>query len=615
VRWKGAGGGFIGVDVFFVVSGYLMTRIIDRGLGAGAFGYWRFVRARAARIWPALGTTLGASLLLGAFLLPPSDLSELAREALSAVTFWSNHFFLGRSGYDTNGADGNWLLHTWSLSVEWQFYLLYPLLLMALARLGARGRRLPPAPLVVGALAALSFGWYVFQSHARPAAAFFTLSARAWQMGAGGLAYWAASSAPRSARARAVVSAAGLLLILGSALTLGLTHSDPVGLGWRSLLPVVGAMLVLWSANEDGAVFRPRWVQGLGLASYSIYLWHWPVIVAAEITGVSRWHPPLVKLAAGAISIALGGVSYRYVEDPARRAKGRLAGLAAPLGLLASAGAAALVCTATSGLAFRARGGRTLLAPARELDYFPADCSNFMRTADDLRVCPIVRDERRHVLVVGDSHAEHLYPWFVQASRVSVDFLTEAECPPVPNFERIQQGLHCMDFATRAWRAAASARYDTVVISATWDLIGGDGPRYCHRTQPGVCLLVADQAARRSAIRDELRVVLDGTPTASFKVPQQLERERYWFGQPTTTIDRVSLEEQAWIDGLFTELAPEPGYHLVSLRPRLCDSKACRIYDADLQRPIFVDEGHLDPTWIARNGDVFAPFVQLDRVR
>ena len=99
VGWKGAGGGFVGVDVFFVISGYLMTRIIDEALRAGSFGYARFLAARATRIWPALGAMLLASLLAGALLLPPSDLKEIAAQAFAAASFWSNHYFLARSGY------------------------------------------------------------------------------------------------------------------------------------------------------------------------------------------------------------------------------------------------------------------------------------------------------------------------------------------------------------------------------------------------------------------------------------------------------------------------------------------------------------------------------------
>jgi peptidoglycan/LPS O-acetylase OafA/YrhL len=634
VKVPGAGGGFIGVDVFFVISGYLMTRIIDGGVAAGTFAYWRFIAARATRIWPALGAMVLAALVVGAFLLPPADLHQLARQAGPALAFWSNHYFRDHSGYDTDAADGNWLLHTWSLAVEWQFYVLYPLLLATIARWARRSpegaARRAAAAWLVAALAAASLAKYVVDSGARPSDAFFLLPSRAWQMAAGGLVYFAERRVSPG-RWRSVASVAGVGLIVLAALWFDLLHVSSVGLGWRSVVPVAGAMLVLWADDGRNVLLANAWAQRIGLASYSIYLWHWPLVVAAEVADLEHEHRLAARVGLVVASVVLGELSYRFVELRWTRRPAappvRFASRLGPAGLLAAAGAAALVATTTRGLDFRMRGvSAAEIAPATESDYFPARCSNFRKRVDELTVCTIEKDDRRRVLVIGDSHAEHLYPWFASKSQVSVDFFTQAECPPVPNFERLEMGFHCLDYARKAWDMAASAAYDTVILSARWPLIGELGPPFCRREPSGACTPLPDQRERQAAARDELRaailsilargetvVVLDSTPETPVQVPQRLERERYWYGAPRFTIDRASLGVDAWIDQLWTELEPIPGYHHVSLRPVLCDATTCRVWDEAIGRSIYVDGGHLAPAWTVQHGDVFAPFVQLQR--
>ncbi len=631
---KGAAGGFVGVDVFFVISGFLMTRIIDEGLDARTFSYAAFVTARATRIGPALAAMLLAWLLFGAFVLPPSELHQLADQAVSAVSFWSNKYFLDRSGYDTDGADGAWFLHTWSLSIEWQFYLLYPLLLKGVSGLRARGddaraglgRRVG---LGVGlALVGLSLAHSLLQSSARPSAAFFLLPARAWQLAAGGVVHWLArEAAPPRPRSRALASYGGLALVVLSAGWLGLSHVDPVGPGWRSVLPVLGAMSVLWSAHATNVFLSNRVAQSIGRWSYSIYLWHWPLVVASQVTDLSRLHPNPTRALILFGSVFLGWLSFKLVEAPThrRRAGGGRPSLAWPVGGLVVAGAAALVVSATNGLEHRmprAANAREVVA-ARESDYFPDACSNFAKQGRDLRRCPIERDARRRVLVIGDSHAEHLYPWFHAKSAVSVDFFTEAECPPAPHFERMQASLHCLAYTTAAWAAAAEPRYDTIVLSAFWTAIGGNGLSYCHADATGRCTIVHDVEARRALIRQELRtvirsllaagktvVVLDETPEAPMNVPHRVERERFWFGHVRLTIDKETLRESAWFDELLAELDGTPGFHRVSFRPLLCGERSCQVYDEARARLIYVDESHLDPDWVVRNGGVFAPFVK-----
>ena len=230
LQLRGSGGGFVGVDVFFVISGYLMTQIIWGGLSRGDFSYWRYLAGRALRIWPALAVMVVLLLAVGTLVLPPSDLKIVAEQALPALGLVSNHFFLARTGYNTQTVDTNWLLHTWSLSVEWQFYLLYPLVLLGAARLKA-GRWLALA--VVTVLWVLSLGCQVLLSASSPASAFFLLPARAWEMLAGALVFLIEPQV-RLTRLplRAVISYGGLALLLGAALWLGVRHVPPEGVGW-----------------------------------------------------------------------------------------------------------------------------------------------------------------------------------------------------------------------------------------------------------------------------------------------------------------------------------------------------------------------------------------------
>lgn len=615
LQLRGSGGGFIGVDVFFVISGYLMTRIIWGSLGREDFSYWRFVHARAARIWPALAALICVMFLLGAVLLPPFDLRIMAEQAAHAMVFWSNQFFLNRSGYNTQTSDTNWLLHTWSLSVEWQFYLLYPVVLMVTSRLGLRW-----SVSVLAALFVLSWGCQVAWGTTKPDSAFFLLPARAWELLAGSLAYWAeAHGRPSRAAWRAFASYAGVALVLASALLFGLRHLQPAGLSYLLMLPVAGVAMVLWARHPDNIVLGNLPIQRLGTWSYSIYLWHWPVIVALRMTEAFLDYPRLAAIAVLASSVLFGWASYRFVES-ARR----------PLLAMALAGAMTVVVSSTGGLTWRPGGGDGFYkgyADSVMASYFPASCSNFMKTAESSRVCSIPQrapSGPRRVLVIGDSQAEHLYPWFVAHSQVPVDFFTQAECPPVPNFERVQSGFHCMDFARLAWLKAASPDYDTLVLSSRWASFSVDGAPYCHLPSGSPRCAFVNLPERQALIRTELMSAIEGllaqgktvvmlmpTPEARVRVPERLVRESFWYGEPRLVIDQLSVAEQGrWLEPLFTAMKGRLGFYAVSLNDRLCDGSVCKVFDTELGRPVYVDESHFDPVWVANNAGAFAPFVQ-----
>jgi len=193
---------------------------------------------------------------------------------------------------------------------------------------------------------------------------------------------------------------------------------------------------------------------------------------------------------------------------------------------------------------------------------------------------------------------------------------------PVPS----SSGTDPLYYADAAWRKAASADYDTVVVSARWATVGLLGPPYCHQAGAEPCkpVLAGQKQALvllelRAAIERTLRagktvLLFASAPESRWWVPKRLAREAFWHGGVRLTIDVQSLQAQTvWLDDMFAALKAEPGFHLLSLRDKLCDDTQCRVYDSTLQRPVFLDQSHFDPVWIAENAGLFAPFVRADR--
>lgn len=308
----GCPGGYVGVDVFFVISGYLITSLILKDLGAGPFSVPQFWMRRIRRIMPALTAMVCMTLLAGSLLLEPDAFARLAREAVAQSLGLSNVHFLRDIGYFAENAEVKPLLHTWSLAVEEQFYLVFPLILVPIV-LFLKKRTLH----VLSGILLASFALSLYGMRHRPDAAFYLLPARAWELMAG--AVIAVSQERFSIRGRRAewMSGAGLALILTA--MFAFTGSTPFP-GMAALLPVAGTALIIAGCKDSptlvGRFFSLKPIVFIGLISYSLYLWHWPLLVFARLTLVHV--TPLVKTAVLGLSFILAALSWKYIELPFR---------------------------------------------------------------------------------------------------------------------------------------------------------------------------------------------------------------------------------------------------------------------------------------------------------
>ncbi|WP_426611354.1 acyltransferase family protein [Bradyrhizobium sp. McL0616] len=326
-QMPGFAGGFVGVDVFLVITGYLMTGKVLTELASGHFSFRHFSMMRMRRIYPALAVVTASSIVAGWFVTLPREYLKHLLQALSALTFVSNFAFDSDNGYFSMAAQTKPLLHTWSLSVEWQFYIWMPLVVSLIWRY-ASGSKSKISTVIIALLAvtALSLAWCLWQSQADAmGSSFFSLRARAWEPLAGGLIAaaeirrWSEDATRPRWLQNGIIAAAGWTLV-ASCVIYPLPEAR-----WPSvltILPVLGAAMIVGARQWIGeaSLLGMSAIQRLGDWSYSIYLWHWPIWVFAlswlslRGYGVNATQKILMVLA----SLALSVVSYRYVEQPIR---------------------------------------------------------------------------------------------------------------------------------------------------------------------------------------------------------------------------------------------------------------------------------------------------------
>lgn len=303
----GANGGFVGVDVFFVISGFLMTGIIFSNVRKGTFSLFGFYLDRIRRIVPALVFLCLFMLIVGWFLLLPSEYQKLGTHTASSLAFISNIVFWKESGYFEQVSQDKWLLHTWSLSIEWQFYVFYPLFILYLKRILPTEK----SRWIILAAALISFMLSILASSRWPTSAFYLLPTRAWELLTGALVYLLPIQS--SNRTGSILKLSGLALIAFSALYFSEETTWP---GLFTTIPVLGAALVIAAPNSQSWLLGNRVCQFIGNTSYSIYLWHWPLFAWIYYFGLAddtAW-----VTAAISTSILLGYLSYSFIERPAR---------------------------------------------------------------------------------------------------------------------------------------------------------------------------------------------------------------------------------------------------------------------------------------------------------
>jgi peptidoglycan/LPS O-acetylase OafA/YrhL len=597
-----APGGFVGVDVFFVISGFLITGIIRRQVEQGTFTIADFYARRIRRILPALLLVLLGCLIAGRFFWLADEWQALGRHVFSGALFYANFDVAREStgGYFVALGGRNPLLHLWSLGVEEQFYLAWPLVFAALARWTRRP--LHGVLVCLGVSLALNLIWVI----RAPADAYFLPYTRLWELLVGAvLVFVARPLRPQVADAAGWL---GLVMIVASCVFFDWAVTFP---GWRALIPTTGAALVILAGPQAWVgrqVLSARPVVWIGLISYPLYLWHWPLLVFGRAVWMdARFWPRTLLLVMA--SIALAHLTFKGVESRVRRGHG----LAVPAGLLAALVAIALMGRAIAlGQVESRLTGITVSAP--QLIHATSDWS-YPHPANFRRKSGFTAGEdnpgrSRAVLFIGDSYVEQYWARINHviaqspAQMPTVRFMTRGTCAPLRHHE--SRGPVCDRFLDDALAAARDPRVDTVVIGGFWESYFRTGrvgeaavrPLIEVRSQTADAVFAAFGQMLRQLRADGKQVfVLLTSPTDPSFDPRFLV-SRFtgqridapvavapWREQVGSILDRVAAE------------ARSAGAIAIDPVPFVCDGSWCAVVGPGGE-PTHVDRGHMRPWYV-----------------
>ncbi len=611
----GFDGGFVGVDVFFVLSGYLITSLLlDELNTSGDLNIASFYARRLKRLLPALLLVLLCGSALAALLLAPFEQVEQSLPVAAAAVWLSNQLFSqAKLDYFGSDADSSLFLHTWSLGVEEQFYLAWPALVMFL--LGAwhwQGGGFNLRRLRGGLLATATVTWVlsVFLTYTQPASAFYLAPSRAWQFALGALVLLytqqSAFAIPRALRLMA--GWAGLLLVLGAAFTLDAETAYP---GFAALAPTVGTALILLFARPTDPrsvhqLLSTRPMEAIGRVSYAWYLWHWPILLlGATVVGSSLG----ANLGLALLALVLAALTYWLIETPIRRLHSRLARpaivITVSVVLMAAAVCAALSWnTAARGWAESPSHERYSAVRMDVPKLYAYRCDDWFHSAN-VNICQFGNEKaEKRLLIIGDSIG---LQWFPAITRIyerkgwQILVLTKSSCPMVDQayfYSRIgREYVEYTQWRNQVLQLVPDLHADTVILGSSYNY------PFSHDEWVAGTRRILDRIGPATA----QVFLLQSTPPLGINGPDCLSR-RHWraergLGLPlpacATEVRNARLDTAR--ESLVAAAAPYANAHVIDMSEYICPEGRCAA-DRD-GMIVFRDRVHVTATYITQLTD------------
>ncbi|MSP95310.1 MAG: acyltransferase [Alphaproteobacteria bacterium] len=572
-------GGFIGVDVFFVISGFLITGILTADIDKHRFSILKFYERPARRIFPALFFVIALTAIAAWFVLLPHDLYEFWRGVLATSFFVSNLLFASDYGYFVGSAARNPLLHTWSLAVEEQFYVAFPLLLWWITHYFPRHRiRL------IWTVAVASFLYSAYLVRVEQSAAFYLAPSRAWELALGSLLALGAFPATSRRSVREGLGLVGACLLI---FTLWGISEDMVFPGPAALVPCIGAALIIYAGSVGAGgtlvarALSMRPIVSVGLISYSLYLWHWPVLILYQHYAIAPdWRDRVWLLG---VVFGLSYLTWRFVEQPFR-------GQDSPIRsrqILVYSTVATVLFTIFGGALISTAGSAWRFQPeiVRMADFLGYDDAGPTRVGKcfvtsesrgfDPAQCLALATGKPNYLLVGDSHAAHL--WFgLAAVFPEVNFLqaTASGCKPVINPVGVDR---CTQLINDVYEDFLNKHpVDAILISV----------RFSNNDLAPLAAIV--QALRKYAPR----VVVLGPIIEYSKPLPELMAQGAMSQNSSVLAEGRKYEEVAATDKAFKTALPQYGISYISMLDTICPAAECIVVDAQ-NDPLQFDYGHL----------------------
>jgi peptidoglycan/LPS O-acetylase OafA/YrhL len=619
-------GGFVGVDIFFVISGYLITSIISKGLQDQTFTFAKFYERRMRRIIPALYVVLICSGIFTFRFFMPTELVDFCKSLISSLLFFSNILFCRHSGYFDLNSELKPLLHTWSLAIEEQFYIFFPILMFLLYRY-ARKFIVP----ILTVFFVVSFGLGLWILGKNPSSAFYLMHYRAWELLMGSII--ALSTFPKNIKRTISEGLAilGLGMIGWSIFALSTTSKFP---GFNAAIPCLGTALIIYTTVH----FKKTYIGKLlgtppftfvGKISYSLYLWHWPAIVFMKYYRVFPLHP-MDKLWIVVVVFVLSFCSQKWIEQPFRKKEKVFANTKFVLASLATLTFLMVIYSYVGGYVKKGLPSRLpsyVLAYANGSDDINPDrkrchIQGLKRVSDD-DMCILgekKKDEKPKFIVWGDSHAEALMPAFQMLAKTKNEygvFASASACPPLLDVVRTDNPTHsqqCEKFNDLMIKYIREHSIPNVVLVSRWGIVGvhykEETENHQNTDDQSKIFEYGLESTLKNIRESHAKIwLMDRVPVTDYEIPSALGRFAM-FGKPTSELE-IDFEKYQEYANEFNVILEKmkPKYDFVVLHPSsmLCSKERQKCKVEDDGKSLYRDHQHLSSYGARYVSPVFQP--------